>query len=77
MWMKKVWILISWLHQKLADLNQHCFQERIKNFVTNNYAHNALIIFNMPLDSDTCGKNGVPYANPKFGVNPSSSYDFV
>ena len=20
-----MWILISWLHQKLADLDQHCF----------------------------------------------------
>ena len=28
MWMKTVWILISWLHQKPADLNPHCFQKR-------------------------------------------------
>ena len=25
---KKVWILISWLHQKPADLDLHCFQKR-------------------------------------------------
>ena len=25
--LKTVWILISWLHQKPADLEQHCLQE--------------------------------------------------
>ena len=25
-------IQISWLHQKPADLNHYCFQERVKNF---------------------------------------------
>ena len=29
--MKTVWILISWLHQKPAYLDLHCFLKRIQN----------------------------------------------
>ena len=28
---KTVWIQVSWLHQKPADLELHCFQKRAKN----------------------------------------------
>ena len=27
----KVWILISWLHQKPADLDPHYFQKKVQN----------------------------------------------
>ena len=28
---EKLWILISWLHQKPADLDLHCFRKRVWN----------------------------------------------
>ena len=43
MLMKKVWLLISWLHQKTADLDLHCFQKRVENF-EKSCAGSALIL---------------------------------
>ena len=47
-WLKTVWILIRWLHQKLADLDLQCIQNRIyqclegKEF-SKRYWHSVLI----------------------------------
>ena len=37
-----MWILISWLHQKPADLDLHSFQKTVNDFES--YAHSALIM---------------------------------
>ena len=41
-WLKKVWILISWLHQKPADLDLHFFYKNGMAF-WKIYAHSSLI----------------------------------
>ena len=46
---EKVWILISWLHQKPADLDLHCFQKSIK--FLKKFIHSALIEWNTVYNS--------------------------
>ena len=50
MLMKIVWIPISWLLQKPADLDLHCFQKMVNNF-EKDYAHRALIGSNMVIST--------------------------
>ena len=38
-----MWILISWLHQKPADLDLHCFGVVVFTQMSKSYAYSALI----------------------------------
>ena len=41
----KVWIQISWFHQKPADLDPHCFQKRV--YFEQRFVHGVLIMSKM------------------------------
>ena len=49
MLMKTVWILISWLHQKLADQDLHRFIIEVMNFEKSDVHSSMLIRLNMGL----------------------------
>ena len=51
-WKKKttVWILISWRHEKPADLDLHCFLKRVLSFEKKSYVHSMLIRLNIAVN---------------------------
>ena len=68
-----MWILISLLFQKPADLNQHCFQKRVKVMERKNMFH----FFLSKYITDTFSKLSLIYSMQFLSLRVSKKADVV